>query len=465
MSNPTLERNETPGSEPEVARLPWHRNEDVRRLGALLLVGLAVALMTGPSGNRDHPTTGFSGSWFHPRVLVFLLAAVVIAGLMSLYDRARAGAGNRNPLAPIAAPITAVRDRMTSQPLLRYGVYAAILLFAVFYPQSLSPFWQRVLVDQIGIYVLLALGLNIVVGLAGLLDLGYIAFFAIGSYTTAYFTGKLPVTPPFTLTPFEVVPIAILATLLAGVLLGGPTLRLRGDYLAIVTLGFGEIVRILAVNGDAFFGHNVTNGPRGAFGIPHPAVHLLGINYEWTLSSLPYYYLLLVLVIALLIAFNRLENSRVGRAWTAIREDEVAAAASGVPTVKYKLMAFAIGASTSGFAGVLYASKVGFISPDNFLLLFSILVLTMVIFGGMGSLPGVVLGAAVLQWLPQELRGKVPAEDRYIYFGALLILMMIFRPQGLLPSRRRSREIKLSEEGIGGADSLGSASGASGSAS
>jgi branched-chain amino acid transport system permease protein len=348
---------------------------------------------------------------------------------------------------------------MVTQPMLRYAVYAAILAFAIFYPQTLSPFWQRVLVDQIGIYVLLALGLNIVVGLAGLLDLGYIAFFAIGSYTTAYFTGKLPVTPPFTLNPFEVVPIAILATLLAGVLLGGPTLRLRGDYLAIVTLGFGEIVHILAVNGDSFFGTNVTNGPRGAVGIPHPSVHAFGINYDWTLASLPYYYLLLVLVIALLIAFNRLENSRVGRAWTAIREDEVAAAASGVPTVKYKLMAFAIGASTSGFAGVLYASKVGFISPDNFLLLFSILVVVMVIFGGMGSLPGVVLGAAVLQWLPQVLRGKVPPQDRFIYFGALLIVMMIFRPQGLLPSRRRSRELKLSEEGIGGADSLGAAPG------
>jgi branched-chain amino acid transport system permease protein len=456
VSNQTLERNETPGPG---SRLPWHRNEDVRRLISLLLVGLAVALMTGPSGNRDHPTTGFTGSWLHPRVLVFLLGAAAIAGLMSFYERAKTSAGNRNPLAPVTAPITAVRDRMTTQPVLRYGVYAALLALAIVYPLSLSPFWQRVLVDQIGIYVLLALGLNIVVGLAGLLDLGYIAFFAIGSYTTAYFTDKLPVHPPFVLNPFEVVPLAILATLIAGVLLGGPTLRLRGDYLAIVTLGFGEIVRILALNGDAYFGHNVTNGPRGAVGIPHPSVHLFGINYAWTLKSLPYYYLLLVLVVILLIAFNRLENSRVGRAWTAIREDEVAAAASGVPTVKYKLMAFAIGASTSGFAGVLYASKVGFISPENFILLFSILVLTMVIFGGMGSLPGVVMGAAVLQWLPQVLRGRVPPEDRYIYFGALLILMMIFRPQGLLPSRRRSREIKLSEEGIGGADSLGAAPG------
>jgi branched-chain amino acid transport system permease protein len=456
MSNQTLERATTPGPG---SRLSWRQNEDLRRLGALLLVGLAVALMTGPSGNRDNPTAGFRGSWFSPRVIVFLLVFAAIAGVMSFYERAKRERGGRSALEPVTRPITQIRDRLTRDAKLRYSVYAVILLIALYYPTTLAPFWQRVLVDQIGVYVLLALGLNIVVGLAGLLDLGYIAFFAIGAYTTAYFTDKLPVHPPFTLNPFEVFPIAIAATLLAGVILGGPTLRLRGDYLAIVTLGFGEIVRILAVNGDSFFGTNVTNGPRGANQIPHFSVNLFGHEYLWTLASLPYYYLLLGIIIGLLIAFNRLENSRVGRSWTAIREDEIAAAASGVPTVKYKLMAFAIGASTSGFAGVFYASKVGFISPDNFLLLFSILVLTMVIFGGMGSLPGVMLGAAVLQWLPNVLRDRVPSEDRYIYFGALLILMMIFRPQGLLPSRRRAREIKMSEEGVGGADSLGAAPG------
>lgn len=452
MSNPTLERSQTPGP---ASRRSWRQNEDLRRLGALLLVGLAVALMTGPSGTRNSPTAGFRGSWFAPRVLVFLGAAAAIAAVAALSARLSRERGGRPVLGGLARPVADVRARLAADARLRYGLLTVLLVVAVLYPQTLSPFWQRVLVDQIGVYVLLALGLNVVVGLAGLLDLGYIAFFAIGAYTTAYFTGKLPVQPPFTLNPFFIFPLAVLATLIAGVLLGGPTLRLRGDYLAIVTLGFGEIVRILAVNGDGFFGTNVTNGPRGANQIPHFSVSLFGFEYDWTLASLPYYYLLLVLVILLVIAFSRLENSRVGRAWTAIREDEVAAAASGVATVKYKLLAFAIGASTSGFAGVFYASKVGFISPDNFLLLFSILVLTMVIFGGMGSLPGVILGAAVLQWLPQVLRGKVPSEDRYIYFGALLILMMIFRPQGLIPSRRRSRELDLAEHGVGGADALG----------
>jgi branched-chain amino acid transport system permease protein len=301
-----------------------------------------------------------------------------------------------------------------------------------------------------GIFVLLALGLNVVVGFAGLLDLGYIAFFAIGAYSTAYWTDKLPVHPPITLNPFFVMPIAVLSAIIAGVILGAPTLRLRGDYLAIVTLGFGEIVRITAVNSD-----KLTNGPQGAFGIPH----FSAFGYHWTLDSLPYYYLLVVVVSAIVFLFRRLDNSRVGRAWAAIREDEVAAAATGIPTLRFKLLAFAIGASTSGFAGVIYASKVGFINPDNFPLLLSILVLTMVIFGGMGNIYGVVLGAAVLGWLPNVLRDYVPAQDRFVYFGALLIVMMVFRPQGLLPSRRRAREIELSEHGIGGADSLGAPGG------
>jgi branched-chain amino acid transport system permease protein len=249
-----------------------------------------------------------------------------------------------------------------------------------------------------------------------------------------------------TLNPFLVMPIAVLTAIVAGVVLGAPTLRLRGDYLAIVTLGFGEIVRITAVNSD-----KITNGPQGAFGIPH----FSAFGYHWKLGSLPYYYLLVGVVAIIVFLFRRLDDSRVGRAWAAIREDEVAAAASGIPTLRFKLLAFAIGASTSGFAGVIYASKVGFVNPDNFPLLLSILVLTMVIFGGMGNIYGVVLGAAVLGWLPNLLRDYVPPTDRFIYFGALLVAMMIFRPQGLIPSKRRAREIALSEHGIGGADSLG----------
>jgi branched-chain amino acid transport system permease protein len=346
-----------------------------------------------------------------------------------------------------------VRQRVGTVPrnrLTRSALPVAALVVAVVIPPFLNGYWQTVLVQEMGIFTLLALGLNVVVGFAGLLDLGYIAFFAVGGYTTAYFTGRLPVHPPFTLNPFWILPIAILAALIAGVILGAPTLRLRGDYLAIVTLGFGEIVFSFARNKT-----DITNGDSGAFNIPHFSIHTAGIHYTWSGKQLPYYWVLVVFVVLIMFLFRRLENSRVGRAWTAIREDEVAAAASGVPTVRYKLLAFAIGASTSGFAGVLYAANVGFITDTNFVLQQSILVLVLVIFGGMGSMWGVLAGAAFLEWLPEKLRGSVPPSDRFIYFGLLIILMMIFRPQGMIPSRRRALEIKQAEAGVGEADALG----------
>jgi len=423
----------------------WSSRPEVRRVATAVGVALAIALITGPKGTENDRWRGIRGSFLDTRVVWFVLGGLLLGLALSQRERVQGA------LARAGRPLEGVPARYRADNRIRYAVYGALLVVAVVAPLGVSPYWQRVLTDQVGIYVLLALGLNVVVGLAGLLDLGYIAFFAIGAYTTAYFTGRLPVEPPFTLNPFLIMPIAIAAAMLAGVLLGSPTLRLRGDYLAIVTLGFGEIVRIVAVNSD-----KLTNGPQGAFGIPH----FSAFGYHWTLASMPYYYLLLVVILGTVFLFHRLEESRIGRFWTAIREDEVAAAATGVPTLRYKLLAFAIGASTSGFAGVIYASKIGFINPDNFPLLLSILVLTMVIFGGMGSMLGVILGAAALGLLPELLRDYVPADDRYIWFGALLIVMMVFRPQGLVPSRRRAREIRLSEEGIGGADSLGTTPGA-----
>jgi len=312
-----------------------------------------------------------------------------------------------------------------------------------------------------------------VVGFAGLLDLGYVAFFAIGAFMTGWLmsaqfpdqsihfltNSRFDALPGIHVNFFLVIFIAAAFTAIFGAILGAPTLRLRGDYLAIVTLGFGEIVRILAVNGDNIAGANITDGPRGV-ALPSLSIDLGPLEYTWGLESLPYYYLVVFFIVLTVIGFKRLEESRVGRAWTAIREDEVAAAATGVPTVRYKLLAFAIGASTSGLAGVLYATKVGFFAPDNFLLVASLLVLTMVIFGGMGSITGVIIGAFVLQWLPNVLRDYVDPADRFIYFGALIIVMMIFRPQGIVPSTRRAREIKLSEAGIGGADGMGTTPGA-----
>jgi branched-chain amino acid transport system permease protein len=426
------------------------QNAVVRRLVSCLLAGVLLAIITGPEGREGEPTYGIRHALHPGRLLICLAIGVALWGLLTTWEQYgdsvnQQSAGYRERYRKLVAPRG-----------VRYGWYVVLLVAAILYPQTLGGFWQEVLVDQIGIFVLLAIGLNVVVGFAGLLDLGYIAFYAIGAYVTAYFTGTLPVQPPIHLNPFWTIPLATAAAMLAGFVLGAPTLRLRGDYLAIVTLGFGEIVQISAVNLDS-----ITNGSRGAFGIPPFSIHAGGINYTWSLKNLPYYYLLLGFTIIILVLFTFLENSRVGRAWTAIREDEVAAQACGIPTVKYKLLAFAIGASTSGFAGTLYASKITYFNPTNFALTLSILVVAMVVFGGMGSLWGSIAGAAVLAWFPQFLEKHpfIPPEDKFVYFGAVLILMMIFRPQGIIPSRRRAREIGLAEAGVGGADALGAAPG------
>jgi branched-chain amino acid transport system permease protein len=427
--------------------LAWVLTDSGRRLGAWILGALILALMTGPSGNNSTPTAGFTGSLLHPRVLVFLALGVALWVLTNVRRRY----GER--IRAASDHVTGTPSRLLRTRRARYGLYVAVLAVAIAYPPTLSGFWQEVLVDQIGVFVLLAVGLNVVVGYAGLLDLGYIAFYAIGAYSGAYWTGALPVHPPFHVNPFFAIPLAVLAAMLAGVVLGAPTLRLRGDYLAIVTLGFGEIIQIVATNLQG-----VTGGAEGVTGIPHFSVHLAGIKYQWGLSNLPYYYLLLGFVVVVLVAFRALENSRVGRAFAAIREDEVAAEAVGINILKYKVMAFSIGASTSGFAGLLEASKISFVSSQDFTVQLSILVLVLVIFGGMGSLPGAVAGAAFLQWVPQILRehplfGYQP-QDLYIYLGALLVVMMIFRPEGMIPSRRRRREIVLAESGVGTADAM-----------
>ena len=335
---------------------------------------------------------------------------------------------------------------------------------------------------QVGIFVALALGLNIVVGLAGLLDLGYVAFFAVGAYTWAIFgspqaekfisaeVARFPLSGEWF---FVFLILGVVVGAIAGVLLGLPVLRLRGDYLAIVTLGFGEVIRVLANNLDKPI--NFTNGPKGItpIGRPplffQPVLEALGIPASPTVLYPLYFYLLVLLIVAIVILVNRrLEDSHIGRAWEAIREDEVAAQAMGVPLVRMKLLAFACGASFAGAMGVLFSAKQVFINPESFTFLESIGVLAMVILGGMGSIPGAILGATVVTvlnlqvlkglslWL-NELRNAgvtilgynlanlptqlEPAKYERMVFGAILILMMIFRPQGILPARRRTREL------------------------
>jgi branched-chain amino acid transport system permease protein len=422
-------------------------NRNFRRTIACVVGFLLLAVMLGPEGSSTAPLSGLTGSLFTPRVLIFLGLGLAMAGIM--VAQARYGARIRQ----VSDSITSAPTRLVSGRRTRYSLYAGALVFAVVVPMHISGFWQGVLVQQIGIYVLLALGLNVVVGFAGLLDLGYVAFYAIGAYTAAYWSGALPVHPPITLNMFWIIPFAILAAMLAGVILGTPTLRLRGDYLAIVTLGFGEIIEIVATNLGGF-----TGGAQGALGIPHFRFNLLGLHYIWGIADLPYYYLLLGFVVLSMLAFWSLDNSRVGRAWSAIREDEVAAEASGINVLKYKVMAFAIGASTAGFAGLLTASQISYINPGDFTVQVSILILVLVIFGGMGSIWGALLGAAVIEWFQWFLQvhplfGYQP-QDLYMYLGALLVVMMIFRPEGIIPSRRRKREIGLAEHGVGTADAM-----------
>lgn len=308
------------------------------------------------------------------------------------------------------------------------------ILIAAFY---LTPYWpdvpvlgwiintpgtsfENVLTDQIMMFILVALGLNVVVGFAGLLDLGYVGFYAVGAYTTAVVTSG-----QFTLPWIAALPLSVIMAMIAGVILGTPTLRLRGDYLAIVTLGFGEIIRITANNSDWL------GGPRGISKIARPPS--FGPLQFGVLNAKPYWYLGFTVILIVIFVLTRLENSRVGRAWAAVREDEDAAELMGVDTFKFKLWAFAIGAAIGGIAGSLYASKVGFINPDNFQLQLSILFLAAVVLGGTGSMYGVIMGGFLVAWIPERFRGF--ATRRYFVFGVVLVLVMVFRPQGIIPRR------------------------------
>lgn len=353
------------------------------------------------------------------------------------------------------------RSRWTRLRHDRRVVLAALVVLAL--GLALLPFvvgaglgrgWVRI-IDFALLYIMLALGLNIVVGYAGLLDLGYIAFYAVGAYLYALLASPhFGVHLPFWL----LLPLGAALAGLFGALLGAPTLKLRGDYLAIVTLGFGEIIRIFLTNLNAPV--NITNGPQGVSLID--PIALGGFSFSQTQVvlgiSVPgvylYYYLFLLLAAAIAFVSWRLEDSRIGRAWVAIREDEVAAEAMGINTRNIKLLAFAMGASFGGVAGGLFAGFQGFISPESFNLFESIIVLCMLVLGGMGNIPGVILGAILLTTFPEALRylGELqqllfgalivdPADLRMLVFGLALVVIMIFRPAGLLPSRRRRREL------------------------
>jgi ABC-type branched-subunit amino acid transport system permease subunit len=384
---------------------------------------------------------------------------------------------------------------LRSRGALRFFLILAIA-FVIFYP-VLDPFLfgsgSNGRIDgygDAGYYVILALGLNIVVGFAGLLDLGYVAFFAIGAYTwgmvgsnqLSLLTG-IPFNPQLVSWLFW--PMLIVTALVAafwGVVLGAPTLRLRGDYLAIVTLGFGEIVPVVFLNLNKY-----TNGTNGLVGIRSPA--FFGIQWS-TFTPLPYYYLILVLIAVTIFANIRLRDSRLGRAWVAIREDEIAAASSGVNLVRTKLFAFAAGAFFSGLAGAYHSAKLGGVSPDTFGFGDSVIYLAMVVIGGIGSIPGVIVGAltvyavnlfvlaqldtlandptSFMYGVNQFITHYIPSFSfgniRNLIFGTILVIIMLFRPEGLIPSARRRRELhqQTNEDGAVESSSLDVVPGAPG---
>ncbi len=307
-----------------------------------------------------------------------------------------------------------------------------IFVMALFFPViDRNAYHVDVLVNA-GIFMMLALGLNVIVGYAGMLNLGYAALFAIGAYAYGILNTTLGV--PF----WPGLVIAGFAAAGVGMLLAFPALRLGGDYLAIVTLGSGEIVRILLNNLDGW-----TGGPNGLLGIDHPALFW---GYDFGVESMPYFYLVIVLLGGIIFALKRLECSRLGRAWMALREDELAAGAMGINLVWTKLSAFGIGGFIAGLAGAVFAAKQGTVSPDSFDFVVSVMVLAMVVLGGLGNIKGVLLGALVLSLLPEFLRGF--EIYRMLIFGAAMILMMLFRPQGILGEShhrdeyRRERRVK-----------------------
>jgi len=358
---------------------------------------------------------------------------------------------------------------------LKTSLYALLMVVLIAMPiffEGFGMLFMTRILALVGLYVMLALGLNIVVGYAGLLDLGYIAFYAIGAYAGVIVGSKVFESTPWLgpWTYFLMIPVAAVFAALTGLALGTPVLRLRGDYLAIVTLGFGEIVRII-INNNAF---GITNGaaglPRAGIFLPKPAglewlqekayfvIPGLGKNgFNFSFSSNVYWYYIIVLLCMLTIfVVQRLDDSRLGRSWSAMREDEVAASSMGVSIMQAKLWAFSLGAVWGGIAGLTFANFQQFVSPESFTFMESVFVVCAVVIGGMGSIPGAIIGALLIQGTPEIIRGfaasgiipltgtQVSAISNYrnLVFGLVMVVMMVWRPQGILPSKRRASELR-----------------------
>jgi branched-chain amino acid transport system permease protein len=318
------------------------------------------------------------------------------------------------------------------EPRIYRPLLAVFALFALVFPFIFSTYQTNIMTTAL-MYVILGLGLNIVVGLAGLLDLGYVAFYAVGAYSYALINYH------FGLGFWAVLPVGALLAAFFGILLGFPVLRLRGDYLAIVTLGFGEIIRLILENWNAF-----SFGPSGIAHIPRPG--LLGLNLTLNESIIYMYYLIILFCLLTIFIINRLQDSRIGRAWIALREDEVACQAMGIDKTKTKLTAFALGATWAGMVGVIFAAKTTFVNPASSTLLEAAMFGSLVVLGGMGSIVGVFVAAMILILSPEYLRAF--SNYRMLLFGAVMVLMMVFRPQGIVPNVRRAYKFRIPEKEV-----------------
>jgi branched-chain amino acid transport system permease protein len=400
-----------------------------------LLVGLTAVLLIGLLSEIIILAWGTKGLGLKIRRVMFaakglsvqgaILVFLIGAGLNVLWNSQRDRVQGRVSTLPPGQQHTLQRVKI-----------AAGLLLLLLLPFILRTYLTEV-VNNVGLFILMGFGLNIVVGFAGLLDLGYVAFFAIGAYTMGVLTSDSEL-GRVGLTFWAAVPFAVLASTMAGVILGVPVLRMRGDYLAIVTLGFGEIIRILALSDwlSPFIG-----GAQGILKIPKASIG----NFEFVKPESLYYIILIGCAIAAFVSW-RVRDARLGRQWMAMREDEDVAEAMGIDLVQTKLLAFAMGAAFAGLSGAIFATKLGSVFPHSFNLLISINVLSLIILGGIGSLPGVVVGALILVGLPELLREF--AEYRMLMYGALLIVMMLARPEGFWPEATRKRELREAEPGL-----------------
>ncbi|WP_071547147.1 high-affinity branched-chain amino acid ABC transporter permease LivM [Pseudodesulfovibrio hydrargyri] len=325
--------------------------------------------------------------------------------------------------------VESLLTQLQSHPIFKFTALGLLALAAAVYPWVFDLYQTNIMISCL-VYIVLGLGLNIVVGLAGLLDLGYVAFYAVGAY--AYALCNMHWNIGF----WYMLPVGAVLGAILGILLGFPVLRLRGDYLAIVTLGFGEIIRLVLENwGD------VTMGPSGISSIARPG--LFGVKLGVVGSTQYMFYIMVALMVLTIFCVNRLQNSRIGRAWLALREDEIACQAMGIDKMKTKLMAFALGATWAGMAGVVFAAKTTFINPASFTFWESAIILSIVVIGGMGSIRGVIAGAVILILVPEYLREF--AQFRMLLFGSIMVLVMVFRPQGLISAKRKVYEYKAAE--------------------